>query len=148
MFGKNYHLHWIAGKADILSKYIIYIFLYVYTCFFPVISKSSSLLLKKFGTDFCCMVLLHLWALKVCLRFVKSDSKLETLILSSFLVSFFSRYVQLKSSFSDKKPSAVKSETLKLMWQSIKGKFDHWQKLELCKVIVQNNTENANGNQH
>ena len=26
MFAKNYHLHWIAGRANILSKYIIYIF--------------------------------------------------------------------------------------------------------------------------
>ena len=33
------------------------------------------------------------------------------------------------------------------MWQSIKGKFHHLQKLEFCKVIhrVQNHTENANG---
>ena len=23
---KNYHLHWLAGRADILRKYIIYIF--------------------------------------------------------------------------------------------------------------------------
>ena len=47
---------------------------------------------------------------------------------------FFNRYVQLKSSASDEKTSAVKSETnfsyRKLTWQSIKGKFDHWQKLE------------------
>ena len=56
---------------------------------------------------------------------------------------FFSRYVQLKSSFSDEKTSAVKSETRfslveklpKLTRQNIKGKFQHWQKLELCKVI-------------
>ena len=27
MFAKNYHLHWIASRANILSKYIIYIFL-------------------------------------------------------------------------------------------------------------------------
>ena len=26
MFAKNYHLHWIAGKANILGKYILYIF--------------------------------------------------------------------------------------------------------------------------
>ena len=26
MFAKNYHLHWIAGRANILSKYIVYIF--------------------------------------------------------------------------------------------------------------------------
>ena len=24
MFAKNYHLHWIAGRANILSKYITY----------------------------------------------------------------------------------------------------------------------------
>ena len=46
---------------------------------------------------------------------------------------FFSRYVQLKSSFSDQKTSVVKSEThsssrsyRKLTWQIIKGKFYHW----------------------
>ena len=56
---------------------------------------------------------------------------------------FFSRYVQLKSSFSEEKTSAVKSETRfslveklsKSTRQNIKGKFHHWQKLELCKVI-------------
>ena len=26
MFAKNYHLHWIAGRANILSKFIIYVF--------------------------------------------------------------------------------------------------------------------------
>ena len=26
MFAKNYHLHWIEGRANILSKYVIYIF--------------------------------------------------------------------------------------------------------------------------
>ena len=26
MFAKSYHLHWFAGRANILSKYIIYIF--------------------------------------------------------------------------------------------------------------------------
>ena len=26
MFAENYHLRWIAGRANILSKYIIYIF--------------------------------------------------------------------------------------------------------------------------
>ena len=26
MFPKNYHLHWVSGRANILSKYIIYIF--------------------------------------------------------------------------------------------------------------------------
>ena len=55
---------------------------------------------------------------------------------------FLSRYVQLKSSFFDKK-QAVKSEThfnrgaiKALTWQNIKGKIYHLQKLELCKVIL------------
>ena len=55
---------------------------------------------------------------------------------------FFSRYVQLQSSFSDeKKTSAVKPETLYwrsyriLTSQSIKEKFHHWQMLELYKVV-------------
>ena len=35
-----------------------------------------------------------------------------------------------------KKILAVKSEThRKLVWQSIKGKFHYWQKLELYKVV-------------
>ena len=40
---------------------------------------------------------------------------------------FFCRYVHLKSHF--------KNISGEITWQSIKGKFDHWQKLELCKVI-------------
>ena len=66
---------------------------------------------------------------------------------------FFNTYVQLKSSFSDKKNISEEIwDTLwyrsywKLLWQSIKGKFHHWQKLELCKLFtVQNYAENANG---
>ena len=27
MFAKNFHLHWIAGRANVLSKYIVNIFL-------------------------------------------------------------------------------------------------------------------------
>ena len=49
MFAKNYHFHWIAGRANILSKYMIYIFFNFRRGFyssFPVISKSSSLLLQ------------------------------------------------------------------------------------------------------
>ena len=49
MFAKNYNLHWIAGKANILSKYIIYKFfnfgrgLLQFLSY--VISRSSSFLL-------------------------------------------------------------------------------------------------------
>ena len=55
---------------------------------------------------------------------------------------FFSIYVKLKSSFSDEKNiSGEIWDTLsqrsywKLTWQSIKWKFHHWQKSEVCKVI-------------
>ena len=67
---------------------------------------------------------------------------------------FFSGYVQLKSSFSDKNnisgkiwDSLQQRSYRKLTWQSIKGKLHHWQKLELCKVVhnVKNYTDNANG---
>ena len=67
---------------------------------------------------------------------------------------FFSRYVQLKSSFSNEKTSAVKSQThlsreaienyrgKVLKEQSITGRS--WSPVKL--FIVQNYTENANGN--
>ena len=63
---------------------------------------------------------------------------------------FFSRYVQLKSSFSDKEnisgeiwDTFFQRSYRKLTWKIIKGKFHHWQKLEPL-FIVQNYTENAN----
>ena len=100
--------------ANILSKYMIYIFFNfgrgfcgIFPMLFPKVPASCC---KKFWTDFCCIVLLYLWAQKACPRFLKSYFKLEILIFLSFVVSL-SRYVQLKSSFSDKKTSAVKSET-------------------------------------
>ena len=57
---------------------------------------------------------------------------------------FCGRYVQLKSSFSDVKNISGKITVLrhtlaeklsKLTWQNIKGKFHHWQELDLCKLI-------------
>ena len=64
----------------------------------------------------------------------------------SFLVDMFKQ----KAPFLTKKTSAVKSEIhfhrRELTWQSIKGKFQNWQKLEICKLfIAQNYTENTNG---
>ena len=50
---------------------------------------------------------------------------------------FFSRYVQLKSLFSDEKTSAVKSET------HFSREATDWGSAKL--FIVQNYTENANG---
>ena len=53
---------------------------------------------------------------------------------------FFSRYVQLKGSFSGKKYISSEiwdtvEKLLKINVAKFKGKFHCWQKLELCKVI-------------
>ena len=92
IFAKNYYLHGIGGKASIVCKYIIYIFfqfwewlLVSFLCFFQ---KLQLLVVKIFSNNFCCIVLLFVWAHKVCLRFLKSYFKLKILILLSFLVSF------------------------------------------------------------
>ena len=89
---KNYHLHWIVDRANIFSKYIIYIFFnfgrgfcVFFLCFFQ---KLQFLVVKKFQTNFCCIVLLYLSAQKVCLRFLIFFFKLEILIFLSFVVSF------------------------------------------------------------
>ena len=54
----------------------------------------------------------------------------------------FSRYVQLRNSFSDEKGISGKIWDIllqrsyqNLTWQSIKWNFLHWQKVELCKVV-------------
>ena len=66
MFAKNYHLHWIAGRANILSKYIVYIFFNFergfYGSFYFEKQKNSELIfaalyfyiyeLKKCVSDF------------------------------------------------------------------------------------------------
>ena len=86
----NYQ-HWIAGRTNILSKDILYIFSILgvaftipFLCYFR---KLQLLVVKKFWTNFCCILLLYLWAQKVCLRFLKSYFKVEILFLS-FVVSF------------------------------------------------------------
>ena len=106
---KSCHLHWIVGRANILNKCIIYIFFNFgcgfYGSFPMLFSKAPTFWtnLKNFWTNFCCIVLLYLWARKVCLRISKSYFKLEILIFLSFVVHLLIDNVQLKSSFSDEK---------------------------------------------
>ena len=107
MFEKNYHLHWIAGRTNTLSKYMIHIFLILgvafvtpFLCYFQ---KLWLLAVKKVWSNFSCNVLLYLWAQKVCLRFLKSHFKLEISIIFVLLGVFVSIFIQLKSSFSGKK---------------------------------------------
>ena len=82
----------ITSRANILSKYIIYIFFNFARGFygsFPMLfPKAPAYCCTKFWTNFCCIVLLYLWAQKSCLRFLISYFKLEILIFLSFVVSF------------------------------------------------------------
>ena len=101
----NNHLHWIAGRASILSKYIAYIFFNFGRgfcgSFSMLLTKAPASCGKKLWSNFSCIVLLFAWAQNMCLRYLKSYFKLEILIFLSFMVSIFTRSVQLKGFFSD-----------------------------------------------
>ena len=93
IFAKSYHSHWVAGRTNILCWCIIYIyfqfpkflaFAVLFMCYF----RKLQLLVVKNWNKFFYIVLLFVWAQKVCLRFLKSYFKLETLILLFFAVSF------------------------------------------------------------
>ena len=55
-----------------------------FLCYFQ---KLQLLVAEECRSNFCCFVLLHLWAEKVCLRFLKSYFKLEILMFLSSVVS-------------------------------------------------------------
>ena len=102
----NYQ-HWIAGRANILSIYITYIFFnfgvafaVYFLCYFQ---KLQLLVVKKFWTKFCCIVLPYLWAQKMFLRLLNPYFKLDILNICALCGVFFSRYVRIKSSFCDEK---------------------------------------------
>ena len=130
MFATSYYLHWIAGRANILRKYIIYIFFNFgrsfcvsFSMLFP---KAPTSCCKEFWTNFCCIVF-YINELKKCVSHI-FKSLFQTGDINLFIVRgvFFSRYLQLKSSFTDKKKKSK---------ESIKGKFHQWYNLELCNVI-------------
>ena len=91
-FWSAYHLHWIADRENIIFKYITCIFfqfwLWFLRGFFCYFWKLQILVIKMFLNNFCCIILLFVWARKECLRFLKSYLKLEILIFLSFVVSF------------------------------------------------------------
>ena len=72
--------------------------------------KPQLLAVKRFWTNFCCIVLLYLWAQKVCLKFLKSFFRLQILIFLFFVVSFLVDMFNWKAPFLKKK-TVVKSET-------------------------------------
>ena len=74
-----------------------------FLCYFQ---KLQPLVVKKFWTNSCCFVVLHLWAQIFKILFQSGNINIFV-----FCVAFFNIYVQLKSPFLTKKTSAVKSET-------------------------------------
>ena len=130
MFAKNCHLHWIAGGANILCKYIIY-------CTYFSISGVA------FVVPFLCYFQkLQLLVLKNC----------ELIFVALYF--YYTRYFQLKSSLSDeKKTSAVTSEIHfskeaieNYCGKLLKKNYIVGRSWSSAKVfIVQNYTENTNG---
>ena len=107
MFAENYHFHWIADRANILSKYVIYIFFNFgrgfYSSFPMLFPKAPASCCKKILNYF----LLHCTSIFMSSKSVSQIFKIlfQTGDINIFVLRgvFFSRYVQLKSSFSDEK---------------------------------------------
>ena len=88
MLAKNYHLHWIAGRTNILCKYIIYIFFN-----FGRGVYGSFLLL-------CTSIFMSSKSVSQIFKILFQTGDINIFVLRGV---FFIRYVQLKSSFSDEK---------------------------------------------
>ena len=81
MFAKNFHLHWIADRANILSKYIIQIFFNLGHGFygsFPMLFPKALIFAA---------LSFYIYELKKCVSDIESNFKLELMFLS-FVVSF------------------------------------------------------------
>ena len=139
MFAKSYYLHWIAGRANILSKYIKQIFFNFgcgfygsFTMLFP--KAGTSCCKKKFGLIFAALYF-YIYELKKCVSDFKilfQNGDINIFVLRGVFVSI---YVQLKSISGEIRGTLQQRSYRKLTWQSIKGKFHQWQRLELFKVI-------------
>ena len=117
---KNYHLHWIAGRANILYKNL-YIYIYIYSIVGVSFVASCN---KKNWNNFCIIfaaLQFYLYELNECVSLFQTEN-----INIFVLCCFFKGYVYVKSLFSDK---------TNINGESIKRKFHHWQKLEFWKVV-------------
>ena len=109
MFVKNYHLHWIVDRANVLSKYLICFFNFgrgfciSFSMLFPEAPASCDKKILKWLLLHCTSICM---SSKILSLIFKILFKLEILIFLFFVVSFL-----VKSSFSDEKTPAVKSET-------------------------------------
>ena len=107
MFAKSYHLHWITSRANILCKYLINIYFFNFGrgfCgFFSLLFTELQLLvIKKNWNIFCSIVLLFVCTQKVSQIF---KTLFQTEDIDIFVLGrvFFSKYVHLKTYFSDEK---------------------------------------------
>ena len=80
-----------------------------FLCYFQ---KLQLFDVKKIWTNFCCILLLYLWAQKVCLRFLKPYFKLDILIFLSFVMSFLVDTFNQNAPFWRKSISGEISDTL------------------------------------
>ena len=120
MLAKNYHLHWIAGRAYILCKCFIYVFCQFWGVAFAVpflchFQNLKLLVTKTFWVKFCGIaLLLLLFHYSIIFYYFCMISKSVSQIFKIFFQTrnmnifvfrgvFFSRYVQHKSPFSDEK---------------------------------------------
>ena len=114
-FQKNYHLHWIAGRVNILSKDIINIFQFwtwLLRFLSYIISKSYSFLLQKHSEQIFATLYFYIYELKKCLKFLKSYFKLEIIIFLSFPVSFLVHMFNWKAPFLTENISSEIWDTL------------------------------------
>ena len=109
MLAKNYHLHWIAGRSNILSKYIIYILFNFGRDFcgsFPMLfPKAPASCCKKILNKFllhCTSVFMSSKSVSQIFKFLFQTGDINIFVLRGV---FFCRYVKLKISFSDEKNS-------------------------------------------
>ena len=137
----------IVARANILFKHIINIFFPILGVLFAVsfwcyFQKLQLLLIKKkfeIIFDDCTSICVSSKSVSQISKILFQFGDINIFVL---LVVSFSRYIQLKRSFSDE--NNISSEVWhivqqrsywKLAWHSINGKFLYWQKFELCKVV-------------
>ena len=98
MFAKNYHLHWIAGRANILSEYIICIFFNFgcgfYGCFSVLFPKAPASC-KNFERIFAALCLYIYYIQKVSQIFKILFQTRGDIYIFVHRGVFFSRNVQL-----------------------------------------------------
>ena len=104
MFAKNYHLHWIAGRANIISKDMVYIFFnFGRGCYgsFPMLfPKAPASCCKNILNQFflhCISVFMSSKIMYQIFKILFHTGEIDIFVLSG--VVFFSKYIQLKSFF-------------------------------------------------